>query len=95
VKAKIAGVVTYGDTQNQQDNGQIPNFPRDKVLVICNTGDLVCRGTLTIALPHCMYNLPALCRVIGCLLFFINQQRLTIPESFVKQSDLPSIIEKC
>ncbi|KAH7390361.1 cutinase-domain-containing protein [Cadophora sp. MPI-SDFR-AT-0126] len=55
VKDKIAGVVTYGDTQNLQDRGQIPNFPRDKVLVICNTGDAVCQGTLTILAPHLDY----------------------------------------
>lgn len=55
VKDKIAGIVTYGDTQNQQDNGQIRNFPREKVRVICNTGDLVCRGTLTILPAHLDY----------------------------------------
>lgn len=55
VKDKIVGVVTFGDTQNLQDNGQIPNFPASKVLVICNTGDLVCAGTLTILEPHLDY----------------------------------------
>ncbi|KAE9991998.1 hypothetical protein EG327_010388, partial [Venturia inaequalis] len=55
VKDKIVGVVTYGDTQNLQDGGQIPNFPRAKVLVICNTGDAVCAGTLTILAPHLDY----------------------------------------
>lgn len=55
VKNKIAGVVTYGDTQNLQDGGQIRNFPKEKVLVICNIGDLVCQGTLTILAPHLDY----------------------------------------
>ncbi|RDL40098.1 uncharacterized protein BP5553_00077 [Venustampulla echinocandica] len=55
VKDKIAAAVTYGDTQNLQDRGQIPNFPKDKVLVICNVGDLVCSGTLTILAPHLDY----------------------------------------
>lgn len=55
VKDKIVGVVTYGDTQNRQDGGQIPKFPKDKVLVICNTGDAVCEGTLAILAPHLDY----------------------------------------
>jgi len=55
VQSRIAGVVTYGDTQNRQDNGQINNFPADKLKVICNTGDLVCVGTLIIAAPHLDY----------------------------------------
>lgn len=55
VKDKIAGVVTYGDTQNLQDGGQIPGFPPEKTLIICNVGDLVCTGSLTIAAPHLLY----------------------------------------
>lgn len=55
VQSRIAGVVTYGDTQNKQDNGKIDNFPADKVKVICNPGDLVCSGTLVIAAPHLDY----------------------------------------
>ncbi|KAL3428325.1 cutinase [Phlyctema vagabunda] len=55
IKDQIAGVVTYGDTQNQQDGQQIPNFPKDKLLIICNTGDAVCQGSLTILAPHLDY----------------------------------------
>lgn len=55
VKDRIVGVVTYGDTQNLQDKGQIPNFPADKVKIICNIGDAVCAGTLTILVPHLDY----------------------------------------
>ncbi|KXJ91039.1 cutinase [Microdochium bolleyi] len=55
IKEQIVAAVTYGDTQNLQDRGQIPNFPKEKTLVICNTGDLVCSGTLIIAAPHLTY----------------------------------------
>ncbi|KAF2678677.1 carbohydrate esterase family 5 protein [Lentithecium fluviatile CBS 122367] len=52
---RIAGVVTYGDTQKQQDNNQIPGFDAAKTKIICAQGDLVCVGTLTILPPHLSY----------------------------------------
>jgi cutinase len=55
VKNKIVGAVTFGDTQNTQDRGRIPNFPTDKTKIICNIGDAVCLGTLTILTPHLDY----------------------------------------
>ncbi|KAK6347887.1 hypothetical protein TWF718_005707 [Orbilia javanica] len=55
VKNKIAGIVTFGDTQNLQDRGRIPNFPTEKTLIICNVGDAVCAGTLTILPAHLDY----------------------------------------
>ncbi|KAH9900300.1 cutinase-domain-containing protein [Xylariomycetidae sp. FL2044] len=55
VKDAIVGAVTFGDTQNQQDGGRIPNFPTEKTLVICNDGDLVCSGSLTITAAHLDY----------------------------------------
>jgi cutinase len=55
VMDKIVAAVTYGDTQNLQDGGRIPNFPVEKTLIICNAGDLVCAGTLTITAAHLDY----------------------------------------
>lgn len=55
VQNQIAGVILYGDTQKQQDNAQIPNFPQEKTMIICQPGDLVCTGSLTILPAHLTY----------------------------------------
>lgn len=55
VKDQIAGVVLYGDTQKQQDRNQIPNFPAEKVKIICQLGDAVCRGQLVVLPAHLTY----------------------------------------
>jgi len=56
---RIAGVLTYGDTQKQQDNNQVPNFDPAKTMIICARGDLVCVGTLTILPAHLSYGADA------------------------------------
>ncbi|TDZ35280.1 putative cutinase 1 [Colletotrichum spinosum] len=62
-KSQIAGVVTFGDTQFRADRGQIPNFPKDKIKIICaeNPRDTVCDGNLGAAVlaPHLSYGADA------------------------------------
>jgi cutinase len=55
IQNQIKGVVLFGYTKNQQNNGGIPNFPAAKTQVYCNTGDAVCRGSLYIAPSHFAY----------------------------------------
>lgn len=55
VKAQIAGVILYGDTQRTQDLGRIRGFDRSKTKIICAEGDLVCWGTLLVLPPHLTY----------------------------------------
>lgn len=55
IKSKIAGVVLYGDTRNKQDRGKIPNFPKEKVKVFCNSSDGVCGGQLLVNTGHLLY----------------------------------------
>jgi cutinase len=59
VMDQIAGVVTYGDTQKLQDRDQIPNFPKEKVKIICQPGDAVCLGTLSVLPAHLTYGVRA------------------------------------
>jgi cutinase len=46
VRSRIAGVVTFGDTQTLQSGGHIAGFSTQKTLIICNVGDIICVGTL-------------------------------------------------
>lgn len=54
-RAQVKGIVLFGYTRNQQNNGGIPNYPQDDLEVFCATGDLVCDGTLTITPAHFSY----------------------------------------
>lgn len=63
VKDQIAGVVTFGDTQNRADGGRIPNFPQNKIKIFCGgvIRDTVCDGNLAGAVlaPHLSYGVNA------------------------------------
>jgi cutinase len=52
VRDRIAGVVTFGDTQALQDGGRIKGYPIEKTMIICNPGDMVCWGSIYIAPTH-------------------------------------------
>ncbi|KAK2038481.1 cutinase [Colletotrichum somersetense] len=68
-KDQIVAAFTFGDTQNVQDKGQIPNFPKDKTKIICAAGDAVCKGTLVILPAHLSYGANA-----GEMANFISQK---------------------
>ena len=55
IKSRVAGVVLYGDTQNKQTGGSIPDYPKDDVLVICAKTDGVCGGALLVTPGHLTY----------------------------------------
>ncbi|KAI0967558.1 cutinase-domain-containing protein [Xylaria arbuscula] len=46
IRARIAGLVTFGDTQTLQDGGRVLGYPTNQTLIICNNGDIICIGTL-------------------------------------------------
>lgn len=41
--------------KNRQNDGQIPEYPSDRLEVFCNSGDLVCNGQLAITAAHLAY----------------------------------------
>ncbi|KAF4460741.1 carbohydrate esterase family 5 [Fusarium albosuccineum] len=55
IRDNIAGTVLFGYTKNMQNGGKIPSYPADRTKVFCNTGDLVCTGSLIVAAPHLAY----------------------------------------
>ena len=54
---QVAGIVFFGYTRNQQNNGGIPSYPSSNLQVNCDGGkDLVCAGTLLITESHFSYD---------------------------------------
>lgn len=53
VKDQVAAAVCFGDTQDFQDGGVIPNFDTNKTALYCNTGDVICEaGILLVTAAH-------------------------------------------
>jgi len=55
LKEKVLGVVLFGYTKNGQTKSSIPNFPKDRVMVLCRTDDGVCGGQLMVTAGHFGY----------------------------------------
>jgi len=55
-KQKITAMLLYGDTQVPFDGNKIKGFPPEKVKVICNSGDGVCIGGITVTPSHLSYS---------------------------------------
>ncbi|KAF1816536.1 cutinase [Eremomyces bilateralis CBS 781.70] len=55
LKEKVVGGVLYGDTRNQEDKGQIPNYPKEAVKIFCRSDDGVCGAGLSVTAGHLAY----------------------------------------
>jgi cutinase len=75
VKEKIVGGVLIGDTKNQQSGGEIPGFPKEKLLIICAPDDGICWGKLSVTAGHVVFVLPT---------FIVFQFTLTVLQIYSK-----------
>jgi cutinase len=55
IKNKVVGGVLFGDTRNKQDRGQVPNYPKNNVMIFCVRDDGVCGGKLNVTGGHFAY----------------------------------------
>jgi len=55
LKSRVVGVALYGYTHNKQNNGGIPNYPKENVKVFCPASDGVCGGLLNVNTGHFSY----------------------------------------
>lgn len=59
LKSRVKAAVLFGFTRNVQDNGRIPDYPKDQTKVFCVEGDLVCVGILYVTAAHLTYGVHA------------------------------------
>jgi cutinase len=55
VKAKVLGVVLFGNTENGQTKSSIPGYPGHRLLAVCRTDDGVCGVALVVTAGHFDY----------------------------------------
>jgi cutinase len=55
LKKKVVAGVLFGDTRNKQDKNQVPNYPKDQVMIFCDAEDGVCGGQLKVTNAHMVY----------------------------------------
>jgi len=53
VKAKVVGILTYGDPFN---GATVKGYPTDKIKIFCNASDGVCKGDFNIGSGHLSYS---------------------------------------
>jgi len=55
IRSKVVGVVLFGYTKNGQTKSNIPNYPKEKLMVLCRSDDGVCGGALAVTAGHFGY----------------------------------------
>jgi cutinase len=55
IRKSITAGVLFGDTQNKQSGGKIPDWPEEKLKIYCAKDDGVCWGLLQVNAGHVSY----------------------------------------
>ena len=93
MKDRIAGVVTFGDTQAWQDSGRIKGYPQEKTLIICNKGDVLCTGSIIVVPIHFDYTkwVPTAVTFLTTTLLEANATDPWVQDAMLPSLDLTSI----
>lgn len=54
-KTNIAGIVMFGSTRTDEEDGRVPNYPAANTLNICAKDDGVCDGGVDVTSGHLQY----------------------------------------